>query len=208
MVKEMNLSADPATSWPGAVAEEESAEGGVLAEEALESVYAPPAAAPPAPARVPGDGLPAASRTVRLAAWIIDRVLILLPAYLAGGWWAALSVDNAALLRLLSPRGILGTLLLAAVLAVNAVLLARQGQTLGKRVLGIQIVGLDDRLLGFTALFGWRILAPWLIRRVPVVGGFFFVLDPLAITTPDKRCLHDYMAGSKVVLYQDPATLL
>jgi hypothetical protein len=37
------------------------------------------------------------------------------------------------------------------------------------------------------------------LRLVPILGAIFWITDSLFIFRADRRCLHDLMAGTKVV---------
>lgn len=68
----------------------------------------------------------------------------------------------------------------------------RFGATPGKMILGAQIVRLDGSPLGYK-----RALLRWLAARVSDIlcyAGYLFIA-----ARPDKRALHDLMAGTKVV---------
>lgn len=80
------------------------------------------------------------------------------------------------------------------------VLVARQGQSLGKKWLGIRIVKLDGSPVGFgrgVALRGW---VPTVLAQIPYIGSIFGLADALFIFGEERRCLHDYIAGTKVIL--------
>ena len=87
----------------------------------------------------------------------------------------------------------------SAFLVSSIVLLGTRGQTLGKIVAGTRIVALDGSRVGFLRAVFLRGVLPTLCGRVPVVGPFFGLVDTLMIFGKDKRCLHDQMAGTKVV---------
>ena len=89
---------------------------------------------------------------------------------------------------------------LAVFLAVNGYLIAKHGQTVGKKLVGTRIVSnADGQILSFGRVFGLRYLPLYLIAYIPVVGGLFCIIDVLFIFRKDKRCIHDLIAGSKVV---------
>lgn len=91
---------------------------------------------------------------------------------------------------------------LVAVGVVDLVGLYRRGQTIGKWWMGIQIVRSDRE--SRAAL--WRILllraAPMgVVPVIPYVGALVAgFVDPLFIFTEKRRCLHDYLADTAVVL--------
>jgi uncharacterized RDD family membrane protein YckC len=68
------------------------------------------------------------------------------------------------------------------------------GQTIGKMVLGIQIRTLDGQLPGF---FQGVILRNWLRQLLSFIP-LFGLIDVLFIFGDNRRCLHDYLAGTRV----------
>ncbi len=93
---------------------------------------------------------------------------------------------------------IAGVLLLALMIA-NLYFLATRGQTLGKMVCKIKIVDMAGQNPGFVKAFLLRSVVPGIIGAVPFLGPFFSLADPLFIFREDRRCLHDLIAGTKVV---------
>lgn len=76
----------------------------------------------------------------------------------------------------------------------------RSGQTLGKRMVGIRMVDYETGgpvPLGRLVLL--RYLPVQLISLVPVVGRILPLVDVLFIFGGEQRCLHDLIAGTKVV---------
>lgn len=89
---------------------------------------------------------------------------------------------------------------LAVFLVVNGYLLAKHGQTVGKKLVGTRIIAnTDEGILSLGRVFGLRYLPLSLIAQVPFVGGLFCLVDVLFIFRKDRRCIHDLIAGSKVV---------
>ena len=85
-------------------------------------------------------------------------------------------------------------------LAVNGYLMIKSGQTIGKKVLNIQVVDYrTQQLLPAGRIMGMRYLLPSLINSVPIVGGLFTLVDHCFIFGAEKRCIHDHMAGSSVI---------
>ncbi|WP_426747460.1 RDD family protein [Myxococcus faecalis] len=85
------------------------------------------------------------------------------------------------------------------VLLVQASLIRGTGASLGKRLLGIRVVRGD----GLPAEV-WRIA---LLRNALPMAlcsycGWFVLVDALFIVGEDRRCLHDWVAGARVV--KDP----
>jgi len=82
---------------------------------------------------------------------------------------------------------------------LHGFLLQQFGQTLGKRIMGIAIVTLDNQRPAFVQLIVQRYLSQWVVGMVPVIGVFLRLADTLAIFRPDKRCIHDHLAKTKVI---------
>ena len=77
----------------------------------------------------------------------------------------------------------------------------RCGQTVGKRLLGIRVVAVRDNA---NRAFHWHLLR--LLPLLPVAAVFFhigygmaMVIGVLPIFLPMRRCLHDFIAGTRVV---------
>ena len=126
----------------------------------------------------------APSRSRRLAAFFVDALLytVLLGLRYPG-------FPDA--LRVISALGLI------ALVGYQAWLLTSTGQTIGKRALKLKIVRVDDEQNGGF----WRnvalrsAVARWLLGMIP----FYLLVDGLFIFRADKRCLHDLMAGTRVV---------
>ncbi|RYY02571.1 MAG: RDD family protein [Gammaproteobacteria bacterium] len=77
--------------------------------------------------------------------------------------------------------------------------LFQSGQTIGKRIVGIAIVTLDNQKPAFLPLIFNRYLTQWVIGLVPGFGFLLRVADILAIFWTNKRCVHDLIAKTKVI---------
>ena len=84
-------------------------------------------------------------------------------------------------------------------LLCHGYLLYKNGQTIGKWVFDISIVKLDDSKIEFTPLLLKRYLPISLVSNIPVVGVIVTLADGLFIFRKDRRCIHDLIAGTKVV---------
>lgn len=82
---------------------------------------------------------------------------------------------------------------------LHGFLLYHYGQTLGKRFMGIAIVTLDNRKPAFFSLIVQRYFSQWLMGMIPMVGIALRLADIFMIFRGDKRCLHDLIAGTKVI---------
>lgn len=99
--------------------------------------------------------------------------------------------------------GVFGFLALGLILAlviVNIVLLVKNGQTIGKKILGIRIArtGTGEKA-GFGRIFALRGLVPGIIGVIPVVGSIFNITNILFIFGESRQCLHDKIADTVVV---------
>ena len=84
-------------------------------------------------------------------------------------------------------------------LLLNGMLLANYGQTIGKRLMKIKIVDLQGDQVGISKLYFLRYLFFSLVSQVPQVGGLIGLVDILFIFGKERRCLHDLLAGTRVV---------
>lgn len=90
-----------------------------------------------------------------------------------------------------------------ALIVVNLYLLAANGQSLGKRIMGIKVVRAD--LVSKASL--WRILflryfSMVVMGLVPGLGLFLQIGNFIMIFGADQRCGHDYIADTHVVVDQ------
>lgn len=168
--------------------------------------YAAPAAVVEDAAAYCADDLEArkASRGKRLGAAALDIFISLIGLIpLVWGGVSALSSRSGTHDRLSSSSQIDGYLLgfsvMLGTLLINAVLLHRCGQTMGKRALNIAIARSDGGRVGLTRVFLLRAMPISLISMVPFVGKLGWLVDVLMIFRDDRRCLHDLIADTIVV---------
>jgi uncharacterized RDD family membrane protein YckC len=161
----------------------------------------------------PGE-LVLADRAVRLGAYLLDGLLTfltLLPAlgfFVYSGFTAEMSkhrsgssgigsLDSAELAMF----GVLSMVLMLPLIGYQWYLIAKTGQTLGKKWTGIRIVKMDGSPVDFVS---GVILRNWVMRAagfVPYLGSCVGLVDILMIFFNDeKRCVHDFIAGTKVVV--------
>jgi uncharacterized RDD family membrane protein YckC len=89
---------------------------------------------------------------------------------------------------------------------LHGFLLHQYGQTIGKRIIGIAIVTLDNQKPALVPLILQRYGSQWLMGMVPVIGILLRLADVLAIFRADKRCIHDHIAKTKVIDLRIPVT--
>jgi uncharacterized RDD family membrane protein YckC len=140
-----------------------------------------------------------ARKGARLGAQILDGILsliIMLPiAYLLGifEYWSN-EQEPPYLLTLIS-----GVISIAIFIAINWKLLTQNAQTFGKFVLNLKIVNIDGSKPSIQQLLFKRFSIYWGLNYVPVVGGLINTVNILLIFRKDRRCLHDHVAGTKVI---------
>ena len=89
---------------------------------------------------------------------------------------------------------------LLAVMVINLVLLTKRGQTLGKKWMGIRIARIDDDgNPGFVKAVLLRGFVNGLIGSIPLLGPVYSLVDICFIFREDRRCIHDHIAGTRVV---------
>ena len=160
---------------------------------ALDNPYASPEAVS-APRRTSTASEVIASRSARLAAVMIDYVCALL---------CTLPVLSSAMLvaaseqRALSGLGITATFAGLFVLGiVQATYLVRVGQTIGKKLMKIRIVDhVDGEIPHWSRVLGMRYLLNTALRQIPL----YAFVDVLFIFGAEQRCVHDYLASTKVI---------
>ena len=85
-------------------------------------------------------------------------------------------------------------------LILNGYLLAKRGQTIGKLAAGTRIVDFNSgELVPLIPLLLKRNVVIQILGAVPFVGGFVSFADILMIFRSSRRCLHDDIAGTKVI---------
>jgi uncharacterized RDD family membrane protein YckC len=154
----------------------------------------------------------------RLIDWVIEFACAIPGALILGGEVLKLAVSVSQgkqpdFEQLDMQRVALGVSVLAAtwllLLVVQVWMLTTRGQSIGKRIVKIRIVRLPDHS-------NPGIVHAWLLREliitcigivlglVPIIGPFllrpaFHITDWCLIFRDDQRCLHDIIAGTRVV---------
>jgi uncharacterized RDD family membrane protein YckC len=147
---------------------------------------------------------PLAKRGARLGAILLDSLTVLpalVPFGIAGYLVRASAIDGRS-----APPGAgafvamgLGALVMLAVLVYQLYLLSTRGQTLGKRWMKIRIVKLDGSNPGFVGAVLLRGVVNGIISAIPYLGGLYALVDALFIFRDDRRCIHDLIAGTRVI---------
>lgn len=142
-----------------------------------------------------------AGRGVRLGAVLLDVVPAAIVAIVAAILIPAVGSDGGKGINTLGGV-LLGVmvLLMLGYAVYQLVQLHRTGQTFGKKVLGIKIVRTDGSRAGLGRIFLLRMFVPGLAGAVPFIGPLFSLADPLFIFGEERRCLHDMIADTIVVV--------
>lgn len=148
-----------------------------------------------------------ATRAERFAGSLIDN-LILLPiviplAFGVGITLAISGVDMESLLGSTMSSLVGGAVGVMVFFGINGYLLATRGQTVGKMIMKTMIVSdATDQKLPLGRLLGLRYLPIWILASVPYVGFIVNFANALAIFRENRKCLHDDIAGTKVIKLQ------
>ena len=81
---------------------------------------------------------------------------------------------------------------------VHGKFMLADGQTLGKKALGIKIVTIGGHhadALTLAKRYGFY----WFLPLIPVVGQLINLINILFVFSKSKRCLHDHSGGTKVI---------
>ena len=145
-----------------------------------------------------------AGRGRRLGAYIIDTIIagivLVAVAYFNPGPLGITMLDimRDPMTQQMSTAGSIWFLIIF--MAINSYLLVTKGQTLGKRMLGIRIVdAASNGAATAVKLLGLRYVLVLLVMAIPMIGQLLGLADALFIFRSDRRCVHDLLAGTKVV---------
>jgi uncharacterized RDD family membrane protein YckC len=174
-----------------------------MSESNLNPFQAPMAELNGPPTIDPGLGAAvAAERGARFAAIMLDG-LCLLPAtvvvfaiaFMAG----TAKRDGGPIPAVVPVLGALAGLYALVFVCYQMYSLTKRGQTLGKRWMKIRIVKVDGSAPGFVHAVLLRAILGGVIGAIPYLGGLYGLVDALFIFRDDRRCVHDHIAGTRVV---------
>jgi uncharacterized RDD family membrane protein YckC len=94
---------------------------------------------------------------------------------------------------------LLGFALIGALSVINLVLLNKNGQTLGKKIVGTKVVMVDGSPAPLWRIVFLRWLPLTAVTVIPKVGAVVALVDACVIFASERRCGHDYVAGTIVV---------
>jgi|SRR5579883_2065454 len=125
----------------------------------------------------------------RLRAAVVDGLLFAVPyALIKADWGDGVALTGGVLILLLT--------------AVQFWLLTTRGQSVGKAIVKVRIVRVSDGENGgfFTNVIK-RSIFSGLLNMVPL----YWLVDTCLIFRDDRRCAHDFIAGTRVVKSSIPA---
>ena len=138
-----------------------------------------------------------AGRGTRLAAAIIDGLIMMvfvfgLGYFMVPGMFSGVEPSVMQMLPL-------WLLTMAIWFGINYPLLSRNGQTIGKKMMGIRIVRVDGSDCAVGRIIGLRYMVPGAIGQIPIIGPIFGLINVLFIFRESRRCLHDAIADTIVI---------
>jgi uncharacterized RDD family membrane protein YckC len=166
----------------------------------MSNLYAPPQAVVQDIPQLNENALPA-ERGTRLGAALLDGVAMALMVYapaFAGAvilGAAAPGIENGPSSGALIGGLGLGVIGFAVWCAITVKYVKQNGQTIGKKLVGIKVVRTDGAPATLGRIFWLRNLVNGLICIVP----FYGLLDTLFIFGESRQCLHDKIADTIVV---------
>lgn len=140
-----------------------------------------------------------APRLTRLAASLVDSLIMMVVTvplmYFTGSFELMMRGEQPGIAISLLLAGV-G---LVAFALIHGKFLIERGQTLGKMALGIKIVDMDGQIPTLTQYIK-RYTVFFVPGQVPIIGQLFALVNVLFIFGKERRCIHDYAAGTRVIL--------
>ncbi|HKS56601.1 MAG TPA: RDD family protein [Steroidobacteraceae bacterium] len=146
-------------------------------------------------------GAELAGRGERLGAYLLDLVIGLVivgaplmvgmnwDAAAAGNWEGAFTAVGAILCGI-------GSLVY---IAITAYLVYKNGQTIGKKIVGIKVVRSDRSRASVARIFWLRNFVNGIPGAIPYIGNIYGLVDALFIFSESRQCIHDKIADTVVV---------
>lgn len=163
-----------------------------------------PYAPPQAEVRDASDGDAAAElagRGERLGAAILDSliggVLIGLPLFIGMDFDTLAAGDFVSAIGW--GGGILAGIGALVLIGITIHLVHKNGQTLGKKIVGIKVVRSDHSRASLGRIFWLRNVVNGIPGAIPYLGNVYNLVDHLLIFGETRQCLHDRIADTLVV---------
>jgi len=162
--------------------------------------YAPPSAQVAAPVYSTGAQAPLADRASRFGAQLLNGLTLIPGAIFIAMSGAFTENETAAMSTVGIVCVVLGVIYFLTLLVITLRLLGRQGQSLGKKWAKVRIVRTDGSPASLGRLVGLRYIVNAIPSAIPMVGGIYGLVDILFVFRGDRRCIHDMIADTKVVV--------
>jgi uncharacterized RDD family membrane protein YckC len=145
-----------------------------------------------------------AERGTRFLSRMVDGLLslsVLVPVFISGMQGGVFRGGGTTALLRAFTSGLMGAISGVAWLAIllfQAYLVTTTGQSIAKRWFRIKIVKLDGSPVNFVS---GVVLRSWLLTVLEQIPGINIIglVDALFIFRQDRRCIHDFIAGTKVI---------
>lgn len=141
-----------------------------------------------------------AERGTRFGAATVDgliAILIFVPVIFSIGTTGLATANLGA--AILSGAGFLSLIMVIGVTVYTIQLVNRNGQTIGKKLLGIKVVRSDGSRASLGRIFWLRNVVNALPGLIPFVGNVYVLIDHLFIFGEKRQCLHDKIADTIVI---------
>jgi uncharacterized RDD family membrane protein YckC len=128
----------------------------------------------------------------------IINLVTIVPLALGAGFIIGATMGDTPTTQLIAQ--VLGGLLgLVGFLAIQGYFLATRSQTIGKIAMKTKIVSDSGQPQTFSELYLKRYFVIQLLAILPYIGGLLALVDILLIFRSSRKCLHDDIAGTKVI---------
>jgi uncharacterized RDD family membrane protein YckC len=127
---------------------------------------------------------------------MIVSVPMMVSAFTSGAWLA----NPEDMLGLFTSTGAFLTMAgWVAVVVITIVLVHRNGQTIGKKLVGIKVARSDGSRASLGRIFWLRNVVNGIPQMIPFLGYVYMLVDHLFIFGDKRQCLHDKIADTIVV---------
>jgi uncharacterized RDD family membrane protein YckC len=141
-----------------------------------------------------------AGRGERLGAFIIDAIIylvIVIPMMFVGGYFSGImSGEKPAF----AEQAMWQAIGFGVFVIVQGWPLNNDGQTWGKKLLKMRIVDMQGSKPSLGKLLLLRYAPSYAIALIPIGGVIYFLVDSCFVFGAPRRCIHDYIAGTRVVM--------
>lgn len=164
----------------------------------MDNPYAPPTAIVEDIVAVDAELIPA-GRGTRFGAALLDNVVLSAMVYLP--FLAGSALSSGAGMEVAAGVGVLLGFIGFAIWSFFTIKYVRaNGQSFGKRALNIKVVRTNGAPVSLARIVFLRNALNSAISAIPVIGVAYGLGDAMAIFREDRRCIHDRLADTIVIL--------